>query len=60
MNGQAVGLLIAALAFSDASRGINRLEVQQKAQQKKLAARKAAKVAKALPGLTGDAEHGFF
>src|SRR5271157_4914769 len=63
-DGMAVGLLLAALAFSDASRGIDRAALQAKAavkkQMKRKEARKIAKATRALPGLTGDAEHGFF
>jgi len=59
-----VGLLLAALAFSDASNGIDRAALQAKAavkkQMKRKEARKIAKATRALPGLTGDAEHGFF
>ncbi len=59
-DGKAVGLIIAALALSDASRGIDRLGLQQKAHVKRIAARKVAKAARAIPGLTGDPDHGFF
>jgi hypothetical protein len=63
-DGQAVGLLLAALAYSDAFRGIDRTALQVVAQEKKKRvrreARKLAKAARALPGITGDAEHGFF
>ncbi len=64
-DGQAVGLLIAGLALDDAIRGINRLEMQQQAHEKRLKARKRQKELEKklgcpLPGLAGDAEHGFF
>ncbi len=63
-DGQAVGLLLASLAYQDAQNGIDRNLMQQHAQQKKQRikqeARKLAKASRALPGLTGDAEHGFF
>ncbi len=59
-DGKAVGLLIAALALSDAHKGVDRLGLQQKAQVKRQAARKAAKAARGIPGLTGDPDHGFF
>ena len=63
-DGMAVGLLLAALAFSDASNGIDRAALQAKAavkkQMKRRAARDAAKATRALPGLTGGADHGFF
>ncbi len=61
---KAVGLLLAALAFSDRFRGIDRAAMQQQAQEKRQKAKKSARVIakarKALPGLSGDAEHGYF
>jgi hypothetical protein len=60
----AVGLLLAATALSDAQRGIDRTALQAVAQAKKLAAkreaRKLAKQLQTLPGMTGDAKHGYF
>ncbi len=59
-----MGLLLASLAYQDAQNGIDRNLMQQHAQQKKQRikqeARKLAKATRALPGLTGDPEHGFF
>ncbi len=61
-DGQAVGLLLASLAYQDAQNGIDRNLMQQLAQQKKQRikqeARKLAKATRALPGITGDADHG--
>ncbi len=45
-DGKAVGLLLASLARSDASMGVDRLAIQAKAQVKRVAARKAAKAAR--------------
>ncbi len=63
-DGQAVGLLLAALAYQDAQNGIDRAALQAVAQQKKQRAnqeaRKLAKAARALPGMTGDPDHGYF
>jgi len=63
-DGQAVGLLLASLAYQDAQNGIDRAAMQQLVQQKKQKARqegrKLAKATRTLPGITGDAEHGFF
>ncbi len=56
--------MLASLAYQDAQNGIDRNLMQQHAQQKKQRikqeARKLAKATRALPGLTGDPEHGFF
>lgn len=63
-DGQAVGLLLAALAYSDDYRRIDRTAIQAVAVEKKKRvrreARKLAKAARALPGIQGGAEHGYF